>query len=1324
MKFMKIKIFIVAAILSISLSFEGKAFFSPPPGPTSPTIDVVSDVTFFLDTVTVNIQAVTAQAGAYMQTINQQAKATLSKYTGKFTGFMGGIFKKEEKQPLPGTKKIEESKKYDIYDKASIMEAVYELFFQYPVDCSRTDQEEYKMICSAYRDLATEFYQDSIIELYASTRELEKKFDEIEQSINELETTIREGKSGSEESDDENAAWKNLYNAYETMDSLLKIVQEIEAMRTQYIAVQAIGSGVVQPMLPVEDKEEQDAWNEEQNTIKTTSITSTKQTMRFAQVLMQQETLSSQKQEEDSSGAENTSITNENKQTTKYKSAVSFVPAQSNIETPYGDNRENLANVEHINKAHNLLMEAVEIHNRVKGLSTIQELYEEYDKAQKVHAKALETLRKSEQCAINYFDGMYEDSRKMWNGGLSEQELTDIDARKGISGWAVKAFNIAKAEDTGVVAEAEDFNEINVSTDGIDGSDLNQSDKLSSQINEKSGGFKSVEKADKVESETRKDDLLAWNIGSEASKMLAIDQAENGEHGKWGKIKKAYPVWKDIQVYYNQYIDGKYDSIIKRLNAVNMQEIILNVAEELNNLVADTEERQRNKDIISQIREDVPSEEEDDSIDIETLITEKRQKLYSLYQEKEQKLAEIDKQKEILVKEIDEVQAELNDLNVQRQDLEEQKRQAETILSGAEEKINNALSSISESEKLDQTVDDVDPVIEENRNKILEMEQSLIEINQKIDETTERLNKLQIKLEQEIPLSIQTTNDTYIEESNKIATEYDNKIKEQETAKEEFYEQINNLKISTSLAKQLNLEMIGLPEVINEAQQLVLDTKGVAEEIVKDTVDSLYAMGEELYNPKNHAQIMDIHKELMDKLKELPTKTMAEYSSKIESYNSHEAIIAALSSIYQKYIVEEACAYNYCKEPDVDYFVSNGGKQRDFRAPKSVPAEPLPSVREAVYFDYITYNNIPRSLLGKITAEDFLTNLTYAPEIWKYILRRPAYVEKEIDLETVISPSVDRLAGGGVFPCLYENMLVTSTGEKYRLYIPNASNSDELRQEKEVLEKIKEDGYQKCQGIEIAGNAKGIGRFFEVKNIAEDVSGMAEVKPLAEFKPSENMSELGHILEYKEGLKYNELAEKVFQRLLDINKDSDIELEQKDILFDTASLHQNQIGDFLKKIDYEQQSHQHKIETQLEVEKAKEDLYALFSKIGFAPAEDFDLSNEDDYTLATSTLMRYRNKLISSAASEIENLQDNENEVISEKIAKLNNLIKALQKDDDAYTVLSDQSKDDADLEEKIKSEKTNRQVMSKQKEEEKNSFEQQLLQMGDVYCSELAGNI
>lgn len=1407
--------YIITLIIVCGINISANAFLLPP-GPMTPTVDPVSDVTFFMDTATTTIQNATAQASAYVQSINQKAKAALSKYTGKFTGFANGIFKKEKKQPLPGTKEIKESKNFDIYDPASIQAAIYELFFEYPVDCNDKDKPDNKLICQAYDNLAQEFYEDTIIELYTSTRELEKQFEMLENSVNELETALNKGKNGAESPEDENGVWKNAYNAYDTMNSILKIIEEVEAMRIQYIAVQAIGSRTAYPMTPEPENKEntettdKNASNDifSENTKLAHAEYHRQETLQFAQKFSeaQDNEQVADNDSQSSSLVEQNALASEKKKPV-YKRTVNFVAApESRLKNPYADNQENIALLEKLNSAYEKLKDAIAVHNQIKGLSTIQGQYEAYDKAKKIHEKALQSLKLSEQCAINYYREMYDDPEKMWNGGVSIDEAGDLSKRKGLSGWAVTAYNLAKAEDTGMVVDADAFSEINSDTSALEGGGLENLDKVN--INKDSGGFKNAAQEEKVNESLQESERLTWNIGSQAAQMLAQDQAKNGKNGKWGKAHKLYPVWKDTQAYYMQYLEGKYDGIKKRLNALNMLDLSLLLAEELNNMVENQEERQHNASALSSLSSKIKKEKSEVTSDIDAVISSKKAKLDQLYNAKEQKLANLAKQKQNIINNINQIQERIDSLSLERQDAMEQKQEAETTAAAMEDKVKrlykrqldlpttkvleietkeykqninatalekqsfntyqgfyeqtqrivNAQMSISaknqtEKENLtqpdiktyvetknvvkeienDETEDliEAQAVLEDSRQQSIELGNKQVNLAKQIEKLKNEQEKLKTRIETEITPQEEAVKAQYVIDTNEATLSFDKKIQAEEEKYAKALQKIDSLNLASYYKEHFNtpvttgvgeLYLFSLPDILQTAQNLVSDTRNAVNEMISDTLDEMAAMGDNLYNPNYHEQVVSYHKELMNKLKTLPQKELIEFSSNIESYSKSAGIMALLKTIYQTYIIEDACTYNYCYTDDIEYFVSNNGKRRDFRAPMNVPEIPLPTMREMVYFDYKTYDNIAKTNDNKIAAEELLQNIPYIPEIWKYILRSPAYVEKDIDLSTIIIPSPERLANGGIYPCLYKGYLVTSLGDKYRLYgkMANVFSTAEVKKEEETYKQILEKGYQPCQNIEISGN----GRYLTVKNIAEDVSGEAELKSYSEFKETLNNSELGQLLAYNEGLKYNTLAEKSFKRLSEINKKGDDKQKQKDILYDVASLNQNQIGDFLKKVDFEQECRQNMAEMSVEIRSTQKTLNEMFSKIGFEPSSDFNLSKEEDYNQAYDVLMRYRNQLLTSAIAEIKDIQENDNEVIVERITKLNNLIKALQKDNKAYTVLEETSEDNAELDENIKSEQANRKVLEKYKKQAEEDFEKQLNQIGNVYCAELVGNM
>ena len=1377
----KIKLGLISVALTIIMVASVYAFIPPPPGPMTPTVDPVSNVVVFIDNASVAVQNTTAQASAYIQGINQKAKAMLSKYVGKFSGFMNGIFKKDKKQPLPGTKEISEAKVADIYDPVSVQKALYKMFLQMPVDCSQG--EENYQICEQYKLAALEFYQDTVIEIYTSSRELEKQFDTLETSINEVETALQEGKAGAESTDDQLGVWKNAYNAYETMNSLLKIIEELEAMRAQYIAAQAIGSQAVRPQEP--DKKDKQSQNQFlPQTIQTAqSQSSYRSTLSFAQVLSEDE---------------------EEKPT--YTSSTVFVEApDSGLKDPFAENAENMKLLDKVYEAYDKLSEAIEVHNQVKNLASMRHVYDGYEKARRLHEKSVEALKTTEHCAINYYSALYTNPHQMWNGGLSDSQLTDQEAHKGISGWAIKAYNLAKAEDTGMMVDPDDFTELNADISGVKGGRLTEIDHNKNLLTKDSAGFKNASQKEKVDAELKDSELIPWNIGAEAAKMIAQDQS------KWGQVKKKYPVWKDTQSYYNQYLEGKYNNIANRLELVNTTELALEIAEQLNQEVSSQEEYAHNSEALGTLKAKVSELKAGDVANIEALVKQKENKLNSLYEEKEKKLAQLRKQKVDNLQEINRLQVQIDELNLKLQTANDTKIKAESLIPALETQVKDlykdeldipdaemihfetekyqkdlnatiggkqsynstykSLSHIANAQifswltgKKTETDENKSPeenefiteqdiktyeaqlkktenveydesqellfkeaMLKKNREDSLQAQGDIIDLSERIDILTKKQEKLKQEITDDIEPEMEYVNKQYVIDFNNITLSYDKQINAAEDKNYEKLKELANLDLSKYLKKYFAVPtttVLGEPyefslfEILEEANALVNDARGTARELVFSTLKQMYDLGDDLYDPKNHKKVVDAHQDLMKKLQKLPVNDLKSYGSSISKHANTGKILQLLQTIYQSYMATDACVHSYCMETDDAYFVSIRGKRRDFKAPQVVPSYPLPSVREVVYFDYTTYDSIPQKD-GIVTIPDIMKHLTYVPEIWKKILSSPTYIEKDIDLSAIIVPSLERLANAGLYPCIQDEYLVTMDGEKYIVYSRKkglfGAETDE-----NAFKEFEKKGYAQCQNLEITAK----GAFVTVKNIADDVSGSAELKAYSEFKPALNNSELGYIFEYANGLKYNSLSEKSFKRLSDMEKSSDVNGGQKELLYAYLGLNRNQIGEFLQAVDMEQQLKQDMEETSIELKETEKTLKELFQKIGFEPSPDFNLAKESDYTLARNTLIRYRNKLLSAAISTVAPLQGNNNEVIADRMVKINHLIGALQKDDDAYVSLGELSENNAELEESIKAEKINREVSNRQRKEADKDFEKQLLKIGNVFCGELVDNM
>lgn len=112
----------------------------------------------------------------------------------------------------------------------------------------------------------------------------------------------------------------------------------------------------------------------------------------------------------------------------------------------------------------------------------------------------------------------YDDPEKVWTGGpISDENTANYDLRSGISGWAIKAFEIAKAEttapvdsDDGVVAEI----------DLIDTGDMTKRSENEAAYKEKAQGLSSPDEEEKVEAINRETELIAWKSAPKRPKSL------------------------------------------------------------------------------------------------------------------------------------------------------------------------------------------------------------------------------------------------------------------------------------------------------------------------------------------------------------------------------------------------------------------------------------------------------------------------------------------------------------------------------------------------------------------------------------------------------------------------------------------------------------------------------------------------------------------------------------------------------------------------------------------------------------------------------------
>lgn len=672
-----LKIIALSSFLFLSLGEVSHAFLLPP-GPLTPTIDAPTDVTFTLKTVGSTAQNVASQAQTYANNATKAVKAAKKNYMDKFMGFMGGMFQKKEKQDMPGSKSIQESKIADIYDADSVKQALYQLFLAYPADCEKGTKEYDE--CRAYEAKAEEFYQDTVVEIYTSVRLLEEELNTLNQEVDNLSTTFSGGGgSGAESGDDENGVWKNAYNAYETMDSILKITQELLAMKTQYEAALLLRN----QLKPADyiSEEEQKAKkktsykiSDEPLKIASTGVVARSETLMFGQLSLMSNINSSEAQGNVSATAtasdtETSSADEEYIYNPQLYGNIKFEDAaEPPIDSPFAGSEAKISELDKITPIYEKAQEALTVHNLMQSLESYQGIFKNYEQHKKLHEKSLEALGNSDKCVIQYLNRRYSSPETVWKGNIGDAAEKDYDSRKGISGWAIKAFELAKSEESTV--DTEDFGtmEINMNVD-ID--NVNSAETVQKELeNQNLDTMTDPSQAEKVEAATRESNMVSFNVGAEAARLLVEDQYKDTP--QWGRPTVNFPVWNDQISFYNQYLDGKYGNIKDYLQQYDVSSLIVEIAYPLNELlVDDVEEKANNRAGLDQLSAVLASE---------AAMSDPAQVLNELEQNRD----------ELLQQALNTKESKMKELEAKKQAIEAKINKASELRSGYSEQLNTA----------------------------------------------------------------------------------------------------------------------------------------------------------------------------------------------------------------------------------------------------------------------------------------------------------------------------------------------------------------------------------------------------------------------------------------------------------------------------------------------------------------------------------------------------------------------------------------------------------------------------------------------------------
>ena len=575
-----------------------------------------------------------AQKGLMSVTKTQETvKKSKKNLFGKFASKLG-IGKRKK---MSATSEIVACDIADLSDANSIKTAIYQLFLAYP---SKDERKK-----NNYRKKSAQFYQDSLLEIDAALLALEKELFSIRNTIKKLPKDLRDGTSG-EEGEDELGNFKNILVVHETLDEIVKLLEELTALKAHFLAAKIIS----QEITPAPYDKKSDKKNKKgkesssllnNNMMMAKAVVRSSKTMAFAQLgpaktgeeyhplgmisatsaagIKTGSTASPSTTAQPANASRASQIINAKEAATsatvpQKKSVVQglistqktagvdlskavealeesedytteededyeFDPGSNPFmklkEMPVTDAKSVLAgsaakieDLVVLDEINDLVVEALEAHSIAKAMPSYRSVFAEYDKYKKMHERSIEALEASEQCVFQYLNRYYGDQHiKLWSGQkLTGKDVANHTLRKGLSGWLVKAFEIAKANEVPPLS-VEDIRETDVSFD-IGAEEFGSLEKTTSLPVEEKDNLSDDEKKE-MRAKNRKADLLSWNLGSEASQMLVEDQY--AEKPNWGVPTKNFPIWTDQKSYYTPYIEGKYTNIREYVGNIDIK---------------------------------------------------------------------------------------------------------------------------------------------------------------------------------------------------------------------------------------------------------------------------------------------------------------------------------------------------------------------------------------------------------------------------------------------------------------------------------------------------------------------------------------------------------------------------------------------------------------------------------------------------------------------------------------------------------------------------------------------------------------------------------
>ena len=198
-----------------------------------------------------------------------------------------------------------------------------------------------------------------------------------------------------------------------------------------------------------------------------------------------------------------------------------------------------------------------------------------------------------------------------------------------------------------------------------------------------------------------------------------------------------------------------------------------------------------------------------------------------------------------------------------------------------------------EEEELDEpdTITMAQATIEENQQKVLKLKAEINALTEKINKLSQDKTDTEALIKTEIEPEREKINTEYVDNSYAVVVKHNALIEAAEQKHAQTLRIFSNLNLAEYYESKFGkprlviLDQVydtNLLGILRTANKLISETQDAAKSLVLESAESMKGLGENLYNPNYHSQIIEIHKQLINDLKNIPMRHM--------SKEGHEAI--------------------------------------------------------------------------------------------------------------------------------------------------------------------------------------------------------------------------------------------------------------------------------------------------------------------------------------------------------------------------------------------------------------------------------------------------